>query len=224
MFKKTVSTGVSAIVLAFGIAACATSAPEPTTKTPGFLPDYSVLQKLPSKDDGTQGYVYKNPNSKRSDYHGVIVDPVVIYQPAGESGVKVTSAQIEQTRQKIESNLKELVSHKLPIVTKPGPGVARLNVAITGAVLEGDGFSPRYLIPVSAVIKMASMATGLDNKKPVLVVETKVTDSQTGEVLRASVATISGDKFRMEASTPEEFAKLANTWIERAMQYSAEQH
>ncbi|MDQ5920777.1 MAG: hypothetical protein QG673_833 [Pseudomonadota bacterium] len=221
--RKTSLLKYSAIfLLAVGIIGCS-STQEPLQKSPGFLPDYTLLKPVKSDDKQVQGYFYKNPNVERSDYHAVMVAPVILYQTTvdGESGVKITESQIETARLRIESGIKQTVSQKMPITNKPGKGVAKISVAITGAVLEGDGFKPRYLIPISAIIQLTSVAVGLNNKKPVLVIETKVTDSQTNKLLSASMTTISGDKFRTEASTPSEFEKLANAWVAKAMAYSA---
>ncbi len=207
------------LALSFGIliSGCATKM-DPSTKAPGFLPNYSLLKPIPSPE-GTQIYSYKDPQAKISDYHGAILTPVALYQTATESGV--TAAQIEQARANIDQGIKQIVGKKLPIVTKSGVGVARVNVAITGAVLEGDNFALRNLVPISAAIKLASMATGLDNKKPVMVVEIKVVDSQSDKLLKETVTTISGEKFRMSSNTVEEFEKLATEWVQQALTYSS---
>lgn len=206
-----------ALGLGILISGCATKM-DPTTKAPGFLPNYSLLKPIPSPD-GTQIYSYKDPKAQISDYHAAIITPVALYQTATESGV--TAAQIEQARANIDQGIKQIVSKKLPITTKSAPGVARVNVAITGAVLEGDGFSPLNLVPISAAIKLASMASGLDNKKPVMVVEIKIVDSQSDKLLKETVTTISGEKFRMNSNTVEEFQKLATEWVQQALTYSS---
>ncbi|MBX9597671.1 MAG: DUF3313 domain-containing protein [Burkholderiales bacterium] len=209
------------LTLALGLgvllAGCATKM-DPTTKAPGFLPNYSLLKPIPSPD-GTQIYSYKSPDAKLSDYHAAIITPVALYQTATESGV--TAEQIEQARTNINKGIQQIVSKKLPITDKSAPGVARVNVAITGATLEGEGFSVRNLIPISAAIKLASMATGLDNKKPIMVVEIKVVDSQTDKLLKETVTTISGEKFRMNSNAVEEFQKLATEWVQQALKYSS---
>lgn len=196
---------------------CATKM-DPTTKPPGFLPNYGLLKPIPSPD-GTQIYSYKAPDAKLSDYHAALVAPVALYQTATESGV--TAEQIEKARTNINKGIQQIVSNKLAITDKSGPGVARVNVAITGAVLEGDSFKPRDLVPISAAIKLASMATGLDNKKPIMVVEIKVVDSQSEKLLKETVTTISGEKFRMNSNTVEEFQNLATEWVQQALKYSS---
>lgn len=208
-------------LLVFGflsiLIACSTPV-DPTKQAPGFLPNYSLLKPIANTPEGTQMFTYMTPNVKRSDYHAAIIAPVTLYQTATESGV--TAAQIEQARKNIESGVTQIVSKKIAITDKPGTGVARIYVGITGAILEGDSFKPRNLIPISAAIKLASMATNMDNKKPTLIVEIKMVDSQSGVLLKETVSIISGDKFRMSIHTADEFQKLAIEWVHQAMSYA----
>lgn len=212
---KYLSLGICALSIA--IAGCATSDPDFSKKSPGFLTDYTILKPIKSPD-GQHIYVYTAPNVHRSDYHAVIVNPVLIYQTATESGI--TEEQITNARIHIANSVKELVKTKMPLTTIPGAGVARIEVAITGAVLDGDGFKPRYLIPVAAVIKLTTMATGLDNKTPVLMIETKTTDSLNGKLLRSTVTIVRGEKFRQEVHTPQEFQAAAKIWVKEAITYT----
>ena len=207
----------SVVVLGLSLfaAGCATTV-EPNQRPPAFLQDYSLLKAVPSPE-GTQIYSYKAPNVKSSDYHAAILDPVSLYQTATESGV--TSEQIEKARRGIDNGIRQIVSKKVEITKKPGSGVLRIQVAITGATLEKDSLKPWNLVPVSAAIRLASVATGLDNKKPILVVELKVVDSQSGKLLKEVVSTIDGDKFRT-GDTTDEFEKLATQWVQQALKYA----
>ncbi len=200
------------------VAACATKM-DPTQKAPGFLPNYSLLKPVPNSPDGTQIYTYKAPGAKRSDYHAAIVEPVSLYQSATESGVK--AQEIEQARKNLNDGIVNVVSKKIAITDKAGKGVARVHTAITGAILQPDGFQPWNIVPISAAIKLASMATNLDNKQPVLVVEIKMVDSQSGKLLREVATVVNGEKFRMSSNTADEFQKLAVQWVDQAIKYSS---
>ena len=111
--------------------------------------------------------------------------------------------------------------NRFNIVDKPGPGVARVSIAITGAQTMGEGFKPRDLVPVSAILNLASKATGVDSKKPFLVVEAKLQDSVTGKILGESVYTVEGETFRLESSSAEAFKELAVKWVRTALQVAA---
>ncbi|MCC2625860.1 MAG: hypothetical protein K0R14_1733 [Burkholderiales bacterium] len=209
---------IIALGFILSVAACATKM-DPTQKAPGFLPNYALLKPISTSPDGTQIYTYKAPDAKRSDYHAAIVEPAALYQSATESGVK--AQEIEQARKNLNDGIVKVVSKKIAITDKPGKGVARVYTAITGAVLEPDSLKPWNLIPISAAITLASKVTNLDNKKPILVVELKIVDSQSGKLLREVATIINGEKFRLSSNTADEFQKLAVQWVDQAIQYSS---
>ncbi len=132
-----------------------------------------------------------------------MIDPVMLYQTAlrNEGNKGISEETIYQTRLIIDENIKSKAAHRFNVVDKPGLGVARISIAITGAEVEGEGFKPRNLVPISAVLTVAQKATGLDSKTAVLVVEAKLRDSVTGKLLGEGVYTMSSDTFRMESGT-----------------------
>lgn len=193
----------------------------PMQSPSGFLPNYSLLQPAASPSPDGQIYTYRNSALNATNYHAMIVKSVSIYQTATQNGI--ANEQLDATRNQINSAVTDLVSKKIPVTTEPGPGVAELSIAITGAELDGEGFKLRNIVPVSAAIKLASKAAGLDSKKPVLVIEMKIVDSTSGELLRETLSIISGDEFRMNSNTPQAFQHLAQKWIQAAYQYSSTQ-
>jgi len=206
------------------LAGCASGGLTQSQKS-GFLGsgEYDRLQKIESPAPGVNIYRYVSPEFKRSDYKGVMIDPVTLYQTAlrNEGDKGISEETIYQTRLIIDENIKSKASHHFNVVDKPGPGIARISIAITGAEVEGEGFKPRNLVPVSAVLTFAQKATGLDSKTAVLVVEAKLRDSVTGKLLGEGVYTMSSDTFRMESGTPEQFQKLAIDWVTTAVRVAA---
>ncbi len=199
------------------ITGCANK-PDITEKAPGFLPNYDLLKRVDSPE-GSQIYIYQNPAANRSDYHAVILEPVVIYEGA-ISETNLTHQHVEEARANIDAGIERIVSNQIQLTPFPAVGVARLQVAITGATLEEEGLKPWNIIPVSAAITLAKKATGLENKTPVLVVELKFTDSVNDTVLKEVVTTISGEDFRQQSNTTAEFTELANSWVQLALDYS----
>lgn len=210
----------SLLALSLTLIGCSKSE-APMPKSSGFLPHYTLLKPAASSPKGTQLYIYKDPTVMRGDYHSVIVAPVSIYQTATTNGV--TKKDIEGAQAELNRSTKETVAKSIEVTNVAGPGVATLSVAITGATVQGAGFSPLNLVPVSAAIKLASMATDLDSKTPVMVIELKFTDSVTGKSLLESLSVIDGESFRQRANTPKEFEALAKEWIKTDLQYSLDQ-
>ena len=191
----------------------------------GFLTssEYNRLQQVGSPAPGVNVYRYVSPDFQRSDWKGVMIDPVILYQTAlkAEGKKGLTDETIYQTRMIIDKELHEKAARRFNVVDKPGAGIARLSVAITGAEVEGEGFKPWNVVPISAVLFAAQKATGLDSKTPMLVVEAKMRDSVTGKVLGEGVYTMAGETFRTESSTPEAFQKLAIDWVTTAVRVAS---
>lgn len=185
--------------------------------------EYNQLQNVGSPAPGVNVYRYVSPDFKRSEWKGVMIDPVLLYQTALKSEGKkgLTEEIIYQTRMTIDNELRSKVSQRFNVVDKSGPGIARLSVAITGAEVEGENLKLRNVVPISAVLFAAQKATGLDSKTPSLVVEAKMSDSVTGKILGECVYTMSGDTFRTESSTTEAFQKLAIDWVTTAVRVAS---
>ena len=232
--KKTISPIVrrlihvgSVLSVSVLLAACASSGSKnvPIENQSGYLgaSEYARLQEVASPEEGVKIYRYKNPSFKVSDYKGVIIDPVVIYQTATDpkDGKGISEETIYQVRQDIDAAIKKGASNRFNVIDKPGPGVARISIAITGAETLGEGFKPRDLVPISAILNLASKAAGVESKKPFLVVEAKLQDSVTGKILGEAVYTVEGETFRLESSSVEAFKDLAIKWVRTALQVAA---
>ena len=191
----------------------------------GFLTsaEYNRLEEVPIDQPGVKLYRYISPDFDRSQIKGVMIDPVILYQTAlkGSGQKGLTDETIYQTRMIIDKELKERASRRFNVVDKPAPGIGRLSVALTGAVVEGDSFKPWNAVPISAVLFAAQKAAGVDSKTPSFVVEAKMRDSVSGKVWGQAVYVMSGETFRMESSSPEAFQKMAVTWVTTAVRVSA---
>lgn len=205
------------ILLGLMLIACSTTA-DPSKNPPGFLPNYSLLKPVTDSSESMLIYNYTDPKVDPHSYYGVIIESVTLNQQATPDGV--TQEQIEQVRYGIESGIKQLATKRFKVVSKPDKGVFRLYVGITGASIQQDGFHIWNFLPIGAAIKLASMATGLNSKRIVLVVEMKFIDSVSNKLLKETVATINSEDFRLNSSTPEEFQQSAITWVQRALQNS----
>lgn len=209
---------VAVSLVVFALTGCATSSSSDSVNAPsGFLPNYSILKPINSPP-GMQIYSYKDPSFTRANYNSVIINPVTLYQTATAGGI--TQDQIQSAETSIQNGVAGIVSKSATVTTVPGPGVAQLSIAITGASVEGEGFKPRNVLPISAAIKLAKKATGNESKMPVLVVELQFTDSVSGKLLSETVSNVSGSQFTNNANTAQEFQQLAQQWVQQALQYS----
>ena len=187
----------------------------------GFLPsaDYQRLKKVDDPDKGVTLYRYLNPDFDASQYSKIMIDSVMIYQTAFDepSGESLSEERLYQARQFIDSELKARAKKRFPVVYEAGPDTLRFSIAITGMAVEAEGFKPRNILPVSAVLFAVKKATDLDNKSMVLVVEAKARDSLTGTIMGEGVFTLTGDKFRQVNDTGEVLKKMAVEWAATAV-------
>lgn len=213
---KTLVGVVTGLALFAGPVQAADKLSEKTRPQSGFIPDYSVLQKVDGPK-GTQLYRYRAAGVRPDSFHSAIVDPVLLNQtqPEGE----LTAQVLEQTRAALEQSVLAAVAGRpLKVVKEPGPGVLRISVALSGAELETEGFKPRNLLPISAVMKIATRATGTDAKTPTLLVESKLVDTQSQELVGAGMITIAGESFRQQANTAQAFQAVTKRVVEVAVQ------
>lgn len=215
LFSRYAIAAILPITLGLALSACTggdSSAPfaNPAQKGSGFLPEYNLLKPVHNPPANTEIYTYKAPNYNSSDYHAVLIAPVGLYQTAEPDKTNgVTEADLKAVQNNIQAGITKIVSPKMPVNQKAGPGVVRLQVAITGAMVQPEGLKPWNFLPISAVITVASNISGLEDKTPAIMVELKFTDSQTGKLLRETVTIIRGDSFREKSYTSDAFEQLS---------------
>lgn len=219
-----IKAGATAALAALVLSACASSGLSDSRQSGFMTPgEYGRLQQVAGTEPGVTLYRYVSPDFRRSDYKALIVDPVVLFQtalqPEGKEGL--TDEGIYKTRALIDSEIKARAARGIRVTSQPGPGVAHVTIAITGAQIDGSSFKPRNVVPVSAVLFAAQKASGLDAKTPSLVVEAKLHDSVSGKLLGEGVFVMSGETFRTQSGTTEAFQKLAADWVTIAVRIAS---
>ena len=91
----------------------------------GYLSDYSKLEK---ESEGRLMYV--NPRIEPGTYQRFIVDPVALHLAEDHEG-DFTAEELEELAEYFYNKIVEHISTRRQVVTRPGPGVARLRVAVT---------------------------------------------------------------------------------------------
>ena len=65
---------------------------------------------------------------------------------------------------------------------------------------------------------VSSAAMGMNSKTPALVVENKITDSQSKEFIGGGVVTVQGESFRLESSSVKAFQDMAKRIVTLALE------
>ena len=184
--------GYSLVLLAGLTLGCA-SAPE--ARQTGFLSDYSKLKPI---DDNRMNFT----SPEVASYRSFIIDPVEFSIPPE----KLSDKDRQDVAQHFQSKLTEVLQKRgLTVADQPGPGVARLRIALTG-VAESTWWKKVH--PVSRV---AGAGTGG------AAMEGEVLDSVSGKQIGAVVQASPGNQFNFtNFSTVADVKSAIDKWADQA--------
>lgn len=180
----------------------------------GFLADYSLLQADP--EDATYRH-YVAPGFDPAKYRKFIIDKPEIIVNTGGRYQSLDPARLADIEQYYQAVMSAALGQHYLVVTEPGPGVARLRVAVVGVVEVNPPLKPRDLIPVSALFKVARAAVGKNPQVLRVSIESEALDSETGAVLgetvdsRESTATVT----KGDAPASAQVHELIDFWVKR---------
>ena len=208
--------GILAACLVLGC----TSTPEPIGGAySGYLGDYSSL-----KDDKTESGQpikrYVSPRFTPDRYRAVLLEDVVFY-PEPKPSDQVNQQSLDAIRSHMDKALQREFSKRFAVVKQPGPGVVRVNVALTAVGSQTEGLKPYQYVPIALVITTAKAAVSGRPEEAVINIESKGTDSVTNERLYAAVRSGRGERLKQEGDkgqkvTAADLQALIDKWAEAA--------
>lgn len=221
MVRVTVLMSILAFALAVGgcargVQSSRTPAPEAGQAAPahsGFLSDYSLLRADPSDPNLKQ---YTAPGVARK-YHKFMIDaPEFIINTGGMDQV-LDPARMSAISQSYRAAMIAALSEHYQVVDRPGPGVARLRLAVVGAVEVNERLKPINALPVSALFKVARAATGTNAQVLRLSIESEAVDSETGALLGETVDSRESSKtvIKGNPADSDQVNQLINFWVKR---------
>lgn len=152
----------------------------------GFLDDYSGLERADDISDFVWGYT-RRPLILR-DYHAAIVDPVLVYfLPDSDASVALDPEKLaELTRFFRTSVIEELEQVRdFQVVEQPGPGVARVRLAVTDIDVSKSAANVGTKVTAMATVGAGFLVPALDVGGATM--ECEILDSESGERLMAVV-------------------------------------
>jgi hypothetical protein len=132
------------------------------------------------------GLRYINPDAKWTSYSKVMIDPVGFY---GGADTKVPAEDQQKLVDYFTQQLNVQLAKKFEIVQQPGPGVIKIQAAMTDASGATPGLrSVSMVVPQARLLgSLKYLATGTYPFVGGAQAEAKISDSVTGEVLAAGV-------------------------------------
>ena len=214
----------AALTLAATLSGCAGSDKNKHQPIPqsGFLPNYNLLTEVGGTPKDVKLWRYRNASVNPATYTSIIIDPVDINHVAYTK--EITPEIVAQTKAALQAAIHEAVGSRgsMKIVTTPGPGVARISVAITGAEIDPTGLRLYDFTPIGLVVNAASYAGGVNSRIPAMVVESKIVDSMSRAFLGGGVVTVQGDSFRTGSGSVESFQSMAKKAVQAAVMTPAQ--
>lgn len=160
----------------------------------GFLGDYSVLKKGQEGEASLIYRKYDNDHAKWSSYKQILLEPVQIWKG---KDTELDKEDAEYLAKFVWSRIDEELRKDYEMTRKPGPGVLRIQIAVTEA---GKNHPTLDLLttlhPGTRLISEGKKwASGTESFVGAASVEVKVTDAQTAELLGAAVDRRGGGKY-----------------------------
>jgi hypothetical protein len=216
--------GMLLITLALSISGCAATKQARTVERLGFLKDLYPRMTEGDEHAGESLLIYKNPkvpDIPPNSYTKIMLDPVLFFRGPQSKMQGISQHQAQLMADTFYAVIYQEVSKDYEMVDKPGPSTLRVQVAMTHLeeswpMLDVVSSIPAPMNALAAGSLLKNVATGKPAFKGEAVIEAKVMDAQTGEVLRAIVDRRVGTK-RLHA---ESF----NSWsdVYESLRYWAE--
>ena len=163
------------------LASCASEASG--FKPSGFLSDYSLL----TEHEGESGLMYYNESADFTAYDKVLIEPITIWAP-DSSAIAVPMDELDMLCKQMYASIKEAIAEHKQVVESPGPGTARIRIAITEAVDQDVAMNLITTIQPAALIlgEGFTIASGTRLFVGAASMEGEVTDSLTGRASSGS--------------------------------------
>jgi hypothetical protein len=183
------------IAMMLWVSGCAATKQARTVDRLGFLKDFYPMMSEGNEDAGESLLIYKNPKAALippHTYTKIMLDPVLLFRGPKTKMQGIPQDQAQLMADTFYALIYQEVSKDYEMVDKPGPNTLRAQVAVTHLeeswpMLDVVSTIPAPMNVLAAGSMLKNVSTGKPAFKGEAVIEAKVSDSQTGEVLRAAV-------------------------------------
>ncbi|MGR9073996.1 MAG: DUF3313 domain-containing protein [Gammaproteobacteria bacterium] len=206
---------ISVILMMFLISGCSKTYKARFVDESGFLDDYSILQDGES-DDAVLSFWKKDVDWHL--YNKIIFEPIKVVKSSNAQINQLPHAERYRLAEKLEHRMREALKQDFRLVVRPASDTMRVQIAITEAETSWplfDTFTALY--PSARVLSELKMLVfGKESFVGSAGIEGKITDSETGELLMASVDRRAGSKT---------LSGITDDWddVEEAYKYWAQQ-
>jgi hypothetical protein len=162
----------------------------------GWLPDeiYDQLEQIETNKQ-IKARRWLGPRLNFANFQTVMVDEVAMC-PEPEPNERVSQETIDAINEFTTRVMRDKVAAVLNLSWEPGPGVLRMRTALVGFHIQTEGMKAYEVLPVTAIFGAAKAITGTRDQDVWLFYETRLEDSETGELVGATMRAVNGDQLK----------------------------
>ena len=187
----------TAVCILLGLAGC--TAQTQTVDRPQGLADAPNLE---ASLEEPGAWTYIAPGAQLADYRRFILDPPRVFRGEGSGYGDLSDAEVQRIAQMFNDETRAALGTAYPVVTQPGPGVARLRFTLI-AVSETVPYvsTATRVIPIGAAINLLSQGAGRGGTLTGSVTYgVEAFDSRSGELVAAAVRELTPGAFDLSAT------------------------
>lgn len=161
---------------ALALTGCASKLATPEQYS-GFLKDYSGLKETTTAS-GKSELRWVDPAYKPANYDNIVYNPIVYY-PVPKPTTQVGQQVLDGVRNYTDTQLKQAMGERKPLVATPGPRSLIFRGAITAVDSSKEGLQFYEVIPVAMIVAGTQAMTGHRTMDTSLYFEGELIDAKT---------------------------------------------
>ena len=167
-------------------------------------------------EDNFRSYGYNNPDLSLSSYNSVLLDEITIEEKADST---VTAELLTRIKNTARTKIRDEVGASYSLASSAEPNVMRMQVNFRDADLTGEEMGVLDFLPIKAAWNLGKKITDNNTKVPFMVFESRISDSVSGDLIRARIFVFRGEGFEGEMA-PNTFESLVINSIDKAFEKS----
>jgi Protein of unknown function (DUF3313) len=176
----------------------------------GYLSDYSRLQDVSTEEGSLQRWLDSSVTG--GNYKKLMIDPVIMFQDGGATLSAEQQAEVDKFSADFDQLLLSSLSGVVEVVAQPGPDVVRVKPAVTSVTTATEGMKAYEVIPIAALIGGSMALAGARDQVIILSLETKLEDSQSGNLVGAAVRKGVADQGDNDKTDADDVKALIRSW------------
>jgi len=149
-----------------------------SAQTSGFLDSYPTMAPDPERP-GSMNWL--KPGVDLRNYDRILLDEITIFISPSSKYKGLSPSRMQAIADNFRAVMVDTLEPDYPVVSKPGPRVILLRLAISDVTLKKKPMSVLNLVPIGAAIRVTQEATGATVLLDGATLEGEMLDSQSSD-------------------------------------------